>query len=135
MANKIHSILIVEDEPSLRRALVDAFHREAFKVSEAANGEIGLRQALAEHPDLILLDIIMPVMDGLTMVRQLRLDPWGHDAKVIILTNLSDVKSVADAFEQQTYDFLVKTNWTIEALINKAKERLKIEKDSTPKHN
>jgi CheY-like chemotaxis protein len=119
------SIMIVEDDHSLRRALVDAFSREEFTVSEAENGQIALQRALAEHPDMILLDIIMPVMDGLTMVKQLRQDVWGRDAKVMILTNLSDAKSVADAIDQKTYDFLVKTNWSITALVDKVKERLK----------
>ena len=125
------TILIVDDDQSLRHALADTFRRANFTVSEAADGETGLRQALAEHPDMILLDLIMPIMDGLTMVKQLRLDPWGRDAQVIILTNLSDVESVAEAYEQKTYDFLVKTNWTMAAVVQKVKERLRLPTDQT----
>jgi two-component system OmpR family response regulator len=98
--------------------------REGFDVFEAKNGKEGLEIALAKHPDIILLDIIMPVMDGMTMLTKLREDVWGADAKVFILTNLSDTKKVADAITQGSYDYLVKTDWTLEDIIIRIRERL-----------
>ena len=117
-------ILIVEDESSLRTALVDKFSHEGFTVLQAENGKVGLVTALKEHPDVILLDVIMPVMDGMTMLEHLRFDPWGTDARVIMLTNLSDAESVAKAYEQKSYHFLVKTNWSIAALVEKVNQVL-----------
>jgi len=118
MENK-KKILIVEDETSLRNALRDKFTWEGFAVIEAKNGEEGLEIALREHPDLILFDIVMPVMDGMTMISKIRIDAWGKDAKVIVLTNLSDV-----AIAHGSYDYLVKSDWKIEDVVARVRERL-----------
>ena len=67
-------ILIVEDEAPLRNAISDILSFEGFTVFQAKNGQEGLDAALLEHPDLILLDLMMPVMDGLTMLEKLRQD-------------------------------------------------------------
>ena len=123
MENK-KTILVVEDEISLLNALRDKLTRENFAVLEAKNGEEGLEVALREHPDLILLDIVMPKMDGMTMLRKLREDLWGKSAKVIILTNLSDNEKVAEALEQKSYEYLVKSDWKIEDVVAKVRERL-----------
>ena len=123
MENK-KTILVVEDEISLLNALCDKLTRENFAVLEAKNGEEGLEVALREHPDLILLDIIMPVMDGITMLKKLREDAWGKNAKVIILTNLSDNEKVAEAMRQETFEYLVKSDWKIEDVVAKVRERL-----------
>lgn len=119
------TLLIVEDEISLRHALKLKLTKEGFNVLEAANGQIGLAMALTEHPDLILLDIIMPVMDGMTMLSKLREDQWGCDAGVIILTNLSDTAKSQQALAKQSYDYLIKANWKIEDLVKKIREYLK----------
>jgi len=118
------TILIVEDETSLRHALRDKLTRENFAVLEAKNGEEGLEVALREHPDLILLDIVMPKMDGITMLKKLREYLWGKSAKVIILTNLSDNEKVAEAMRQETFEYLVKSDWKIEDVVAKVRERL-----------
>jgi DNA-binding response OmpR family regulator len=121
------SVLIVEDEALLLQALVDAFTAEDFEVMAGRNGEEGLEVAFRKHPDIILLDIIMPKMDGMTMLNHLRADTWGQDVPVIILTNLSDYTSVADALQHGVHDFLVKSNWTIDDVIKKVKDKLKLE--------
>lgn len=116
---KKQSILIVEDEVSLRNALRDKFLREGFHVLEARDGEEGLEVALREHPDLILLDIVMPKMDGMTMLGKIRADAWGKNVKVIVLTNLSDVGIAYD-----TYDYLVKSDWKIDDVVARVRQRL-----------
>ncbi|MBT3538876.1 response regulator [Candidatus Parcubacteria bacterium] len=125
MAGK-KKILIVEDEKSLLEALKRKFSSEKFAVFEAKNGEEGLEMALKEHPDLILLDIVMPKMDGITVLGKLREDSWGKDAKVIILSNLSDATKVSEASKQGSFDYLVKSDWRIEDVVKKAKEILKM---------
>ena len=123
MENK-KKILIVEDETSLRNALSDKLRLEGFIVLEAKNGEEGLDVALRDHPDLILLDIIMPKMDGLTMLKKLREDVWGKNTKVILLTNLSDNEKVSEALLQGSYDYLVKSDWKIGDVVAKIRARL-----------
>ncbi|MBZ9578556.1 response regulator [Patescibacteria group bacterium] len=121
---KNKTILVVEDDVSTLRALVDTFTSEGFHVLKAKNGEEGLKLALKEHPDLILLDIIMPKMDGMTMLKKLRKDEWGKNVRVVILTNLSAAEKTAEALESRVYDYFIKTNWTLEKLVKRVKERL-----------
>ncbi len=119
-------ILIVEDEQDMRQALVDELTREGFQTLEARNGKEGLESALKEHPDLILLDIVMPVMDGMTMMKKLRESENGKDIPVIMLTNLSDVEKVSNALEFGVYDYLVKSNWKIEDVTDRVRKKLGI---------
>lgn len=124
MPEEAKKILIVEDEISPLKALVAKFSREGFNVLQAEDGETGLRLALQEHPDLILLDIILPKMDGLTMLKKLREDERGTKVPVILLTNLSDSQKVAEAVEHHACDYLVKSDWPLEAVVQKVKEKL-----------
>lgn len=121
MAKKI---LIVEDEKALLFALVEKFKREDFEIISAVNGKIGLEKALKEKPDIILSDIIMPIMDGITMIQELRRDQWGRNAKVIILTNLNDSDQLINAMDRGTYDYLIKSDWDLEDVVKKVKEKL-----------
>ena len=119
--------LIVEDEPSLQSALGDHFSREGISVLSAKNGQEGLEVALREHPGVILLDIVMPVMDGMTMLTKLREDVWGKDAHVILLTNLVDNKEIVEAMKTGVFDYLVKSDWKIDDVVEKVKQKLGIE--------
>ncbi|MEI8103717.1 MAG: response regulator [Candidatus Moraniibacteriota bacterium] len=112
-------ILIVEDEKSLRRVLRDKLVLEGFTVSEAANGEEGLQMAVEERPDLILLDIVMPKMNGLEMFKRLRETPWGKTARAIILTNLGEENEIVTALEEGIPDYLVKKDWSLAHLVEK----------------
>lgn len=118
-------VLIVEDEAPLRNAVADILSFEGFTVFQAKNGQEGLDISFKEHPDLILLDLMMPVMDGLTMLEKLRQDAeWGKGAAVILLTNLNDPEKIAQATSAGSYDFLVKSDWNIEDVVKKIKMRL-----------
>jgi len=117
-------VLIIEDEMAIRSALVDKFTREGFIVKYAQNGQEGLNAALKTHPDLILLDIVMPVMDGLTMLSELRKDDWGKSASVIFLTNLSDATSVMASLNRGGEAYLVKSDWKISDIVEMVKGKL-----------
>ena len=117
----------MEDEAPLRNAVTDILSFEGFDVFQAKNGQEGLDLALAQHPDIILLDLMMPIMDGLTMLEKLREDQdYGKTAAVILLTNINDPEKVAMATEAGSYDFLVKSDWNIEDVVKKIKGRLGI---------
>ena len=125
--SKKYTLLIVEDDAPERKALVDKFTRDGFMVHESVNGEAGLATALREHPDIILLDIVMPKMDGMTMLKRLReTDEWGKHVPVIILTNLTsaDEGRTRDITELEPAYYLVKTDWKIEDVVAKVRERL-----------
>lgn len=119
------TILIIEDEKSISNALKAKLEKSGYDVFQAFNGEAGLQEALANKPDLILLDIVMPKMDGLTMLKQLRSDSWGQEVPIMILTNLSDAKKIEEASSQGVYDFLVKADWKIEDVLSKIENYIK----------
>lgn len=120
------SILVIEDDTDLRRILQDSLTKEGYDTSEAKTGEEGLALALAKHPDLVLLDIVLPSMDGLAVLSEIRKDKaWGQYAKVVMLTNLSDSQSVADCLELGAHSFLVKADWTIENIMETIHGELK----------
>jgi CheY-like chemotaxis protein len=124
MYNK--TILIVEDEIPLLKALSQKLTSEGFTVLEAKDGVEGLNSALSNHPDLILSDIVMPNMDGLTMLQKLREDQWGQTAQIILLTNLNDTKDVDTAVQNQVFDYLVKNDWKLKDVVDKIKIKLNI---------
>ncbi len=124
MSNK-KTVLIVEDEQAMLDALTTKFKKEGFNVLKAGDGEEGLKVALKNKPDLVILDIIMPKMDGMAVAQKIREDKdWGSETEIIMLTNLSDPEQVAEASRFKIYDFLVKTDWRIDDIISIAKKKL-----------
>jgi DNA-binding response OmpR family regulator len=119
------NILVVEDEEPLRKAMAEKLTRAEHKVIQAEDGEAGLKAALEGHPDIILLDIVMPKMDGQEMLSRLRQDPWGAKVPVIFLTNLSDPDEVYKAMKERASDFLVKSDLKLVDLVQIVEQRLK----------
>ena len=119
-------ILVVEDEQLTRQALVDELANEGFEVLQAINGEEGLNTALREHPDLVLLDIVMPKMDGITVMSKLREDSWGKNVPIIMLTVLdSDDAILEKIVENKPAYYLIKKNELhAEEIVAKVKEKL-----------
>ena len=122
------TILVVEDEKSLRDALVDILRLKNFLTLEAKNGREGVEVALLKHPDLILLDIMMPEMDGMTTLKKIREDNWGVNIPVIILTNLSAIKGqlVNDKVANRPTYYLIKSDWKLNNIIKKIEKILEI---------
>lgn len=126
MTSTLHCLLIVEDDTPLRNALVDKFTREGFSVSAAENGELGLSAMQSTKPDCILLDIRMPKMNGLDMLKSLRALPTGREVPVILLTNVNEVEQVSEALVLGVQDYLVKSSWRLDDVVQKVKEKLHI---------
>ena len=120
--NKI--ILVIEDESILRNLLVMTLSSEGYTVYDAADGKEGLAHAFEFRPDMILLDIIMPEMNGVDMLKQLRRDTWGSTATVVLLTNLGDNESIEKAKAYDVQDYMVKSDWSLDELAQHIKERL-----------
>lgn len=99
-------ILVVEDEPLLRMALVDALRAEGFEVLEAGDGELGLSLALREDPDAVLLDLMLPGRDGFAVLRALREDRLA--APVLILSARGAEYDRIQGFEYGADDYVVK---------------------------
>ncbi|OHA79474.1 MAG: hypothetical protein A2747_01065 [Candidatus Yonathbacteria bacterium RIFCSPHIGHO2_01_FULL_44_41] len=124
MINQKKIILVVEDEDPMQLVLRDILTVEGYVVLEAKNGIEGLEIAFREHPDLILLDILMPKMDGLEMLKKLREDEWGKKVPVIVLTNLSDNEDVAKAVEEDVFEYFVKTDIKIAEVIERIRAKI-----------
>lgn len=118
------TILIIDDEESYRKIFSDKLLKEGLNVLEARDGSTGLQIATDKKPDLILLDLEMPIMDGMTMLEKLREDDWGRNAKVIIFTNTSDNAKIAEAIKNETFIYLVKADTSLDELTNKVKNLL-----------
>lgn len=116
-------ILIIEDSALIRATAREALLGAGFRVNEEENGKDGLARALRTHPNLIMLDIMMPVMDGTTMLKLLREDKWGKDVPVIILSG-SKNETLATELPEEKLDYLDKENWVIDQVVERVKLRL-----------
>jgi CheY-like chemotaxis protein len=105
------TVLLAEDDAFLREALEDKLVRSGFMVHTARTGGECVEKALAHHPDLIVLDLLMPHMNGSDALMIIRYDPWGVKAKVIILTNVVDKKLLKENDPQHRVDgYLIKSD-------------------------
>lgn len=120
-------ILVVEDDKPLRDALAAVLKEKKFLPLEATNGKEGIEVAIAEHPDLILLDLIMPVMDGIEAMTKIRQDAWGKKVPIIILTNLdaSDGRLTEDVVNGMPLYYLVKSNIKLHEVVKKIEELIR----------
>ena len=132
MDAKSTKILIVEDEEILLTALSEELKQEGFNVIGAHDGVEGVEMAGKEKPDLILLDLVMPRLDGIGALKQMKENPEIKDIPVVILTNLSDYSKVSDALTLGAMDYLVKANYRLEELVNKIKTVLERQPGSAP---
>jgi diguanylate cyclase (GGDEF)-like protein/PAS domain S-box-containing protein len=113
MTNK-PMVLVVDDDAGGRRLTRAILQKAGFEVQEAANGELALQAIETAMPDLVLLDVSMPVMDGFTACAQLRKLPGGAAVPVVMMTGLDDTPSIERAFEVGATDFITKPiNWTV----------------------
>lgn len=119
-------ILIIDDDENIRNVLIQSLVAKKCNVLQARNGQEGLEMALKEHPDLILLDMLMPIMDGMTTLKNIRKDPWGENVPVIILTNLNatNENTVEDMVSNKPLHYLIKSNWKISEVVKKIEETL-----------
>lgn len=132
MDQKKTKILIVEDEEILLTALTEELTQEGFIVSGAKDGLDGVEKTASEKPDLILLDLVMPRLDGIGTLKQLKDNPKTKEIPVVILTNLSDYDKVSDALSLGAMDYLVKADYRLEELVSKIKTVLERKQSGMP---
>jgi len=118
------SVLIVEDEGAMQRALKNKLENAGYSVLTAADGAEALENMRTGKPDLVLLDLIMPKLDGISVLREAKGDDALKGIPVIILTNLSSGDKVAEAMQLGTFDFLVKANYSLDDVLGKVQERI-----------
>ena len=117
-------ILFIEDEGALQKVVSEVLTQEGYKVISALDGEKGLADAKALHPDLILLDLILPKVDGFAVLKKLKEDQGTEDIPVIVLTNLETAKDIEKILTLGATTYLVKANYKLEDVVKKIKEVL-----------
>ncbi|HXK32215.1 MAG TPA: response regulator [Candidatus Paceibacterota bacterium] len=122
MAKKI---LIVEDDKFLRDLISQKLLKESFDIAQAVDGEDGIKKIKEEHPDLILLDLILPGIDGFEVLTQMKADPSIASIPVIILSNLGQKEDIEKGLKLGANDFLIKAHFTPGEIIEKIKNVLK----------
>jgi len=133
MSQEKKKILIVEDELPMLKILTDTFQKENFTTIEAQDGERAFSKALLEKPDVILLDILLPKIDGLAVLKKLRKEnEYGRNVPVVFLTNLSpDREEINKAVTEDNPAFyLVKANWNMEDVVEKVRQCLSSSQNS-----
>jgi PleD family two-component response regulator len=121
---KTKKILIVDDEELVIKALTEKLLSEGFAIDSAVDGEEALIKIKQIKPDLILLDIIMPKLDGISVLKKLKASSETQHIPVIILTNLYDDERVAEVLKTGGTDYLVKVEHTLADIIKRVKEKL-----------
>src|SRR3989344_5430902 len=117
-------ILFIEDEKALQKTLTKTLQASGFEVINAYDGEEGLALAQKEAPDLILLDLILPKMNGNDVLERLKKGETTRDIPVIVLTNLESAEEVERAVGHGATMYLVKANYELNDIVGKVKEIL-----------
>ena len=119
------TILIIEDDKFLRELIVQKLIKEGYKISEAVDGEDGIKKIKEEKPDLVLLDLILPGIDGFEILSRMKEDPSLAQIIVIILSNLGQKDDVERGLKLGAVDYLIKAHFTPGEIIDKVKNALK----------
>lgn len=114
----MHKVLIVEDEDILRNAYINVFKMEKFKVSEASNGEIALKKIEQLKPDIVILDVLMPVMNGVEFLEKVNLINNYPKTKVLVLSNLSDKETIEQVITLGASKHMVKSSLSPSQLVS-----------------
>jgi DNA-binding response OmpR family regulator len=122
MAKKI---LIIEDDKFLRKVITQKIVKEGYEIAEAIDGEKGFEVAKAEKPDIILLDLILPGMDGFEVLARLKSDQETVKIPVIILSNLGQKEDAEKGLKMGAVDYLVKAHFTPSEIISRIEGILK----------
>ena len=125
MVDEKIKVLIIEDEEMLVNMYISKFEKEGYQAEKASNGRIGLEQAKKIKPDIILLDIMMPEMDGFMVLKNLKTDTGTKNIPIIMLTNLGQEEDIKKGIKLGAIDYLVKANLTPAQVVDKVKEILK----------
>lgn len=122
--NKIH-VLLVEDDTFLANIYKTKFEMEGFKVSHADNGESGFNDAKKKKPDVILLDILLPKMDGFMVLEKLKVEKETKNIPVILLTNLGQKDDVEKGLKMGAADYLIKAHFKPSETVEKVRKVIK----------
>jgi CheY-like chemotaxis protein len=117
MEEQTKRVLLVEDDRFLRKAAEVMLRRHGFTIYTAVDGEEALRMARSEGPDLILLDLIMPKLQGFEVLRILKQDPTTRQIPIVVLSNLGQESDVQQALQGGAAAYFIKSNFSLQELV------------------
>ena len=117
-------ILIVEDDKFLRELISQKLMKSEFDIAEAVDGEKGVEAAKSEKPDLILLDLILPGIDGFEVLSKIKEDPMTKEIPVIILSNLGQKEDIERGLKLGADDYMIKAHFMPDEIVAKVKTAL-----------
>jgi len=117
-------VLIVEDDALMGRMYEKIFSHENHEVEISINGEEGLKKAKEWKPDIVLLDIMMPIMNGFQVLESMKIDPTLSNIPIVMLTNLAGDQDIEEAKEKGAADYIVKSNYTPRQILDMVKKIL-----------
>ncbi len=117
-------IMLVEDDKFLRELLVRKLESAGFKISTAVDGQEAFRKTKDEMPDIVLLDLVLPGIEGFDILEQIRKDEKTKDIPVIILSNLGQKEEVDKGMQLGASDYLIKAHFTPDQIIKKVRDIL-----------
>ena len=117
-------ILLVEDDKLIARAYKESLERAGFKVELATQGDKALESMRKRKPDLLLLDIIMPVMDGVEVMEEMSKDDFLKDIAIIVVTNAERESEIKRSSKYNIIDYFIKSDLSLDQLIQKITEHI-----------
>ncbi len=117
-------VLVIEDDIILRKAIVTALKDAEFDISEALDGDEGLRKAISEKPDLILLDLILPKKSGWSVLDDLKKNDKVKDIPVLVLTVVPALESIEKCTKMGAVGYLIKSDYSLDDIVTSVKEHI-----------
>lgn len=117
-------ILLVEDDPMLQDIYLTKFKEKGFDVALAADGQMVIPELHKAKPDLMLLDIVLPLKDGWEVLSEVRKDPRWNDVKIVILSNIGEASDVEKGFAMGANLYLIKAHFTPSQVVDEINKLL-----------
>jgi CheY-like chemotaxis protein len=125
MAANSHTILAIDDDTLLLGSVTEVLQKAGYTVLQAKNGKEGLEMALKHHPDLVLTDNLMPILNGVDMIAGLRKDAWGRNVPAIIMTNMYTADMLNQSLQAGVTDYVMKSDISLDKIVELVRSRLK----------
>lgn len=125
MAANSKTILAIDDDALLLGSVAQVLEQAGYTVIQAQNGKEGLEMALQHHPDLVLTDNLMPILNGVDMIAGLRNDAWGKKVPVIIMTNMYTADMLNQSLQAGATDYVMKSDISLDKIVELVNSRLK----------
>lgn len=119
-------ILVVDDDPFILDMYVLKFKDMGFQIDTATDGKMGLEKIKSFKPDMVLLDVVMPRMDGFDVIKKLKEENGPRSFKILFLTNFGQKEDVERGMELGADGYIIKAHFTPSEVVTKVKEILKI---------